>query len=206
MSGIFLVIEGLDGSGGTTQVRRLAAWLRSRGPDPPEVIETCEPTRNPIGRFIRSLLGDAQSEIGDAPLAYLFAADRQDHLERVIEPALARGAVVLSDRYLHSSLAYQSLAVGFERVRDLNAGFRAPDLVIFLDLPPEACLARIEARGAATERFEVLDRLRAVAQAYERVLAWCQGRGDRLLRLDASATPDVLEAQIREAVSPLLRG
>lgn len=203
MRGIFVVVEGLDGSGGTTQVRRLGAWLRASGP---EVVETCEPTRGPIGRFIRQLLGDPASEVGDAPLAYLFAADRQDHLERVVEPALARGAVVVSDRYLHSSLAYQSLAVGMSRVRELNAGFRAPDLTIFLDLAPEACLARIEARGEARERFEALDRLRAVAEGYASVLQWCEARGDRLLRLDATATPDALEAQIRAAVAPLVSG
>lgn len=203
MRGTFVVVEGLDGSGGTTQVRRLGAWLRAAGP---EVVETCEPTRGPIGRFIRQLLGDAASEVGDAPLAYLFAADRQDHLERVVEPAIARGAVVVSDRYLHSSLAYQSLAVGMSRVRELNAGFRAPDLTVFLELSPEACLARIEARGEARERFEALDRLRAVAEAYESVLAWCTARGDRVLRLDASATPDALEAQIRAAVAPLVQG
>ena len=114
------------------------------------------------GSFIRTALNPDHeaSAIGDAVLPFLFAGDRRDHLDREIIPALQRGAVVITDRYYHSSLAYQSLAVGLPAVASLNERFRAPDITIFLDLEPEISLARIEARGETRERFEALDKLR----------------------------------------------
>lgn len=202
MRPLFLVIEGLDGSGGTTQVRRLASWLRVQGA---EVVETCEPSPGPIGRFIRAALSDPGSAVSDAALAWLFGADRRDHLDRVILPALARGACAVSDRYLLSSLAYQAPAVGMERVASINADFRAPDLTIFLDLDLDECLARIHARGEGIERFEARDRLALVLASYERALDFCAARGERVLRLDASGSPDEVAARVVAAVEPLLR-
>lgn len=200
----FLVIEGLDGSGGTTQSGRLAAWLADNGCL--EVVTTREPSDGPVGRFTRASLahGAPEDRIGDAVLPYLFAADRRDHLDRTILPALERGACVVSDRYYHSSLAYQSLSVGLHRVAELNHGFRAPDLTVFLDLEPEACLERILARGGTRDRFEELERLRMVREAYDAVLGLCRTRGERLVRVDASGTRDAIFAQLLEHVRPLL--
>jgi dTMP kinase len=206
MRGIFIVIEGLDGSGGTTQCGRLTDWLRAEGAI--EVLQTAEPTDLPVGAFIRRALKRSTEEgrLGDEVLPYLFAADRQDHLDRRVHPALLRGAVVISDRYLHSSLAYQSLSLEFEQVAALNANFRIPDLTIMLDLAPEICLERISSRGGELERFETLQRLQAIATAYERVEAWCLARGERFERVEADSSPDDIAQRIQRRVQTLWSG
>lgn len=203
MQPLFLVIEGLDGSGGTTQVERLTAWLTQRGAS---VQRTREPSDGPVGRFIRQALapGNPASRLGDNVLPYLFAADRRDHLDRVVLAGLEQGAFVVSDRYYHSSLAYQSLSVGLHEVAELNRHFRAPDLTIFLDLDPEVCLERILARGGRRDRFEELERLRQIRDAYEAVLVLCRARGERIARINASGTRDAVFASILDHVAPLL--
>ena len=203
--GIFIVIEGLDGSGGTTQTALLRDWMAQTGRWA-EVNTTREPSQGPVGVFLRQALQVAGSapRIGDAVLPYLFAADRRDHLDREIIPALQRCAAVISDRYYHSSLAYQSLSVGLARVVALNAGFRKPDLTIFLDLPPEECLERIVARGGELERFETLDRLRAIAEAYETVLGRCRINGERIVRISGRADRASIHAEIVSSVQALL--
>lgn len=198
---MFIAIEGLDGSGGTTQLARLAAAWRVRAPGR-EVVCTREPSPGPVGRLLRQALADIT--IGEGVLPYLFAADRRDHLDRVVLPALARGAVVISDRYALSSLAYQSLALGLAKVVALNADFPAPALTLMLDLPPAVCLARIEARLAASggtrERFESLTRLTEIAEAYEAAIA--QAAGWRIARVPAHGSPDDVEQRVAEAVWP----
>ncbi len=198
----FLVIEGLDGSGGTTQVARLADWLRSdRGV---EVLCTNEPSNGPVGRFVRRSLNPASSEgrLGDGVLPYLFAADRRDHLDRVVLPALERpNSWVLSDRYYHSSLAYQSLSIGLPAVAQLNAPFRAPDLTVMIDLEPEVCLERIAQRGGVRERFEALDRLRTIRDAYEDVIEHCRTRGETIHRVSGDGDIEAVADRIRDVVS-----
>lgn len=196
---MFIAFEGLDGSGGTTQLGRLASAVGERSPGV-EVVRTREPSDGPVGRLIREQL--AGGVVGDAVFPWLFAADRRDHLDRVVLPARERAAWVLTDRYFLSSLAYQSVTVGMDAVWAINRGFPAPDLVVMLDLPPEACLLRIEARGGVRDRFESLERLRAVADAYEQAIARCAARGDRIARIDAGGTPDEVAAAVREAVWP----
>ncbi len=194
-----MYIEGLDGSGGTTQLGRLAdAWHR-REPAR-ELIRTREPTDGPVGRLIRAQL--AGGEVGDAVFPYLFAADRRDHLDRVVLPALARGAVVLSDRCLLASLAYQAPAIGLTNVLALNAAFRLPDLVVMLDLDPAVSLARVEARGGVRDRFETLGVLTRVREAYDQAIAAVIERGGRVVRIDAAGTPDQVAAAVEEATWP----
>lgn len=200
MRPLFIAIEGIDGSGGTTQVARLAAWLEHQGQP---VHTTAEPSTGPVGRFIRQALGDPEQRIGDAVLPYLFAADRRDHLDREILPALKAGRSVLTDRYKHSSLAYQSLVLGLAPVAELNRRFRAPDLTLFLDLDVEICLARVKARGTRLDRFEALDRLRAVADAYEAVILHCRAQGERIERVDASGSIDQVHQRVLAAVKEL---
>ena len=196
---MFICVEGLDGSGGTTQVERLRqAWaIRSPGR---EIVVTREPSPGPVGRLIRAALAD--TDIGEGVLPYLFAADRRDHLDRVVLPALARGAVVISDRYALSSLAYQSLAVGLEKVGALNADFPAPDHTLMLDLPPTDCLARIELRGGTRDRFETLARLQEIAASYEAAIGWASARGWSIARIDASGSPDDVAARVAEVIWP----
>lgn len=205
MSAVFIAMEGLDGSGGTTQTGLLAEWFKSNGHT--EVLTTCEPSQGPVGRFIRNTLDPDHeaSVIGDSVLPFLFAGDRRDHLDREIIPALQRGAAVLTDRYYHSSLAYQSLAVGLPTVAGLNERFRAPDLTLFLDLEPTESLARIEARGEKRERFEALDRLRQIQEAYYAVLVHCRARGEHIVRIDASESIDEVHSKVVAAVEATLR-
>ena len=109
---------------------------------------------------------------------------------------------MLTDRYFPSSLAYQSLALGFERVWQYNAEFPAAHAVVMLDLPVEECLRRVEARGGVRDRFETLDQLQRIAASYEVALARCAERGDRIVRIDASGGPDEVHGRVRAAVWP----
>jgi dTMP kinase len=192
---LFIVIEGLDGSGGSTQVRRLVDRLSAHS--------TREPSDGVVGRLIRSTLADPDG-LDNTVLPALFAADRTDHLVREIEPALARGQHVVSDRYLHSSLAYQSLAMPLDQVFALNEGFRVPDLTVYLALDVDTCMARIDARGLDKDRFEKREQLQAISASYDRVLALLSERGDPIVRLDASQSIDQVEAALWAHVEPLL--
>ena len=204
MNAVFIAIEGLDGSGGTTQTKLLADWFKANGHT--EVITTNEPSTGPVGRFIRDTLNPQHeaSVIGDAVLPYLFAGDRRDHLDREVIPALQRGAAVITDRYYHSSLAYQSLAVGLPAVAALNETFRAPDITVFLDLDPDESLARIEARGQTLERFEALDRLRSIHEAYDAVLVHCRARGEHIVRIHAGGSIEEVHQMVTAAVQARL--
>src|ERR1041384_7088641 len=165
--GAFIVLEGIDGSGSTTHTKLLGKALRQRGL---KVVETCEPSSGPIGGLIRQVLqrrlfvpdASGPREFAWSTMALLFAADRMDHLDSTVVPALREGAVVLSDRYDLSSLAYQSVtAPGGERVvpwiRELNAAALRPDLTIVIDVPVEVAEERRRARGGVEEMFESRD-------------------------------------------------
>ena len=123
-----------------------------------------------------------------------------------ILPALERGLHVVSDRYTYSSLAYQSLVLGLAPVAELNARFRAPDLTILLDLDPQTCLQRIMRRGEPRDRFEALDRLRAVHDAYEAVVVYARTLGEAIARVDArghvEAVHDRVIAAVQERLDP----
>lgn len=197
---MFIVLEGLDGAGTTTQLARLATWLEAQGRT---VVRTHEPTDGPVGRLIRRTLQRDADAPAPSTLPWMFAADRADHLARLVEPALARGEVVLSDRYLHSSLAYQSLQQPLESVWALNATFRVPDLTLFVEVPVQVSLDRIAARGGEREIFEEEERLVAIRDSYHRVLDRLRDRGDRIVTLDGTGSIDAVEAAIRPHVEAL---
>ncbi|TVQ93358.1 MAG: dTMP kinase [Deltaproteobacteria bacterium] len=197
----FIVLEGLDGAGTTTQMHRLGDRLTQAGH---RVVRSHEPTDGPIGRLIRQTLRMEPGAIPPSCLPWLFAADRADHLARKVEPALASGAVVITDRYLHSSLAYQSLELGLEQVFALNQAFLVPDLTIFFDVPVEVCLTRIDARGGVREIFEERSRLEQIATSYEAVLRRLEARGDPIERIDGTGTIEQVSARIDALVDPLL--
>jgi len=194
---MFIAFEGLDGSGGTTQIGLYQAALQAAGY---RVCRSREPSDGPVGKLIREQL--AGGVVGDAVFGMLFAADRRDHLDRTVLPALSRGEVVLTDRYFLSSLAYQSQALGLDRVWGYNAEFPAADAVVMLDLPVEVCLARVEARGAVRDRFETHEQLHRIAAAYEAAIIRCVARGDRVVRIDSNGPADVVHARVRAAVWP----
>lgn len=161
--GLFVVFEGIDGSGTTTQVRAVVDRLNALGYG---ASGTCEPSKGPIGTFIRQILTRSVRDESGRPasfdfrtMALLFAADRLDHVEREVLPDLAEGKIVISDRYLLSSLAYQSAtadnaewAVSF--VRAVNQAARVPDLQIVFDVDAEVARGRRTARGGAAELYE----------------------------------------------------
>ncbi|MCW6006620.1 dTMP kinase [Micromonospora sp. CPCC 205371] len=156
--GVFVVFEGGEGAGKSTQVTALADALRRDGRD---VVVTREPGATEVGQRIRSLVLGRHSGAGLAPRAeaLLYAADRADHVATVVRPALARGAVVISDRYVDSSLAYQGAGrtLPVEEVSWLSSwatGGLKPDLVVLLDIDPRAGLERVAARGAGADRLE----------------------------------------------------
>lgn len=162
--GRFYVIEGADGVGSTTQCHRLVESLRAAGRP---VHVTAEPSRGPVGVLIRQMLG------GDRPraaihreLALLFAADRLDHIAREVEPRLQDGTDVVSDRYVLSSLVYQSLDLPLDWVRDLNKFAPRADATILVTLPLDDAWARLEQRLQAGAPREVFDERRIQMQIH----------------------------------------
>jgi dTMP kinase len=161
----FVVFEGLDGAGTTTQSRMLQEQLEVRGI---ENIRTSEPTTSPIGRVVREYLAGSNS-IDPRTIAHLFAADRCEHLygESGIITEARSGRVVICDRYKYSSLAYQSVEAGEDLVRALNDAFPDPAAVIYLRVDPETAEQRL-ARRTFREIYEVLEFQRRVSDNYER--------------------------------------
>lgn len=198
---LFIALEGLDGSGTTTQSARLAAWLRNLGHT---VHTSCEPSEGPVGQLIRASLRQEPGSPDRSTLPWLFSADRADHLHRDIEPALAAGTIAITDRYAPSSLAYQSMEIPMDQVYVLNASFRVPDLVLFHELDVDVALSRIGSRGEAREIFEHRSQLERVAKHYREAMAYLDARGWPITTLDASLPIDDVTLAIQAAVTPLL--
>jgi dTMP kinase len=200
--GRFVVLEGIDGAGTTTHVGRLAERLRSmRVP----VRATREPSDGPVGTLVRQVLtGRVVVPGGRAPgwatMALLFAADRMDHVESEIEPFVAEGGVVISDRYDASSLAYQSVSSGadskeaVEWIRSLNRYVRRPDLTIVLDLSPETASERRLHRGEPAQLYEQNEVQRALAAFYKDLAKHMPK--DRVIVIDASGTVEEVHARV----------
>ena len=130
-------------------------------------------------------------------IALLFAADRIDHVQNEVEPALARGEIVVSDRYVHSSIAYQGTELPAAWVAEINQRARRADLVVFVDVPVATCLARIDGRGER-ELFEREEFLRGVAENYEAAVTF---RGEPWVRVDGTASVEAVHAAVLAAVN-----
>lgn len=201
--GRFIVLEGIDGAGTTSQTERLVVWLASHGL---RVHRTAEPSGGPIGRLIRSCLSAAATPLEPRALALLFAADRRDHLQREIEPLLEKGVTVLCDRYVLSSLAYQTVAgVPHAVVTQANADIRHPDLTLFFSLPVSVAAQRRVERASTVEIYDADSVQQRVAAAYEREARALQAAGESIIFIDASRTRDEVEAALRLALTPLLK-
>jgi dTMP kinase len=203
--GRLIVLEGLDGAGTTTQARILVDAVRARGK---AAHLTREPSDGPVGRLLRSMLIGEHAipgrTIDQGTFGLLFAADRMDHLQREVMPQLEDGAIVVSDRWYHSSLAYQGTGADRAWIRVLNQRARVPDLTVFLRVRAEVAAARRVAAGRAQELFEDLPMQQRVAAGYEAVLAELGANGEKIAVLDGEATPDEVTAAIAVAVAPLL--
>jgi dTMP kinase len=210
--GRFITFEGIEGTGKTTQIDRLARTLRGGGT---EVVVTREPGGTALGRELRTLLLQPSPE-PMSPLAelLLYVADRAQHLTELVEPALARGAIVLCDRYKEATLAYQGYgrALGVERVHDLHRHApldRVPDRTIVLELDPVESVARAARRNeehnltAIEGRFEQ-ERLEFHRRVLEGYRALAAAEPDRIRIVDARGDVDRVERRVLDAVRDLL--
>jgi dTMP kinase len=196
---MLIALEGIDGSGTTTQAERLGAALDG-------ALTTCEPSRGPVGLLLRDLLAGAHAPMDPVAVALLFAADRRDHLAREIEPALAAGRHVVTDRYVMSSLAYQSLSLERAFVAEINARARPADLTILLDVPAEVAEARRRARGGAAELFDRRELQERVAAAYRDEARELLRAGGRVCVVDGALSPDEVHRRIVETCKTCLAG
>lgn len=203
--GLWITLEGGDGSGKTTQARLLAQWMQQRGRI---VLHTREPGGSEVGTLIRDIVLHHRGDIAPRAEALLYAADRAHHVATVVRPALARGEVVIQDRYLDSSVAYQGAGrvLDATEVRDLSlwaAEGALPDLTVLLDLDPSTARRRLDADDKPFDRLEAEkeDFHARVRSAY---LALAADEPQRFLVVDASLDPDDIAALIRARLSALL--
>jgi len=204
-NGLFISFEGIDGVGKSTQLDLLVQFLAEQGQT---VCRTLEPGGTDLGREIRELLLHRKGEVAPRAEALLFAADRAHHVATVIRPALERGEVVVTDRYLDSSVAYQGSGreLGFEQVRDLSlfaVDGLLPQLTVLLDLDANKAAARRSNTGAEPDRLERAKNgfFEAVRESYLKMAA---AEPSRWLVLDAEQSVDSMQQQIRERVQGLL--
>jgi dTMP kinase len=210
IEGLFIVLEGVDGAGTTTHTRQLVASLASRGLP---VHATREPSDGPIGVMIRQILTGrlvVPGLHGARPptwktMALLFAADRADHVESEIEPNLRDGVTVVSDRYYHSSIAYQTAtAPGSEGaegraavsswVREINKHARRPDLTIVLDITPELAARRRAERGKGQEIYDDSELQRELTAFYQGIDAFFPD--ERIVHVDSSRSREEVAADV----------
>jgi dTMP kinase len=201
-TGCFVALEGGEGAGKSTQARLLSEWLREQGYD---VLLTHEPGDTEVGQKLRRIVLDpATGDISSRTEALLYAADKAEHVDAVVAPALARGAVVITDRYVDSTLAYQGAGRSLvdrevERIARWATGDLRPNLTVVLDLPPQQGLTRFEER----DRIESLS-----VDFHERVremfLQLASGQPERYLVVDARKPVEEIAHDIRGRLTPLL--
>jgi dTMP kinase len=176
MAGRFIVFEGLDGAGTTTQAKLLAERVQKQGRT---VYLAHQPSEGPAGLLIRQILAGRTATpqadgklatVDERVMALLFAADRLDHLGAQIEPRLARNEDVILDRYTLSSLAYQGASVSHEFIAQANRFARKPDLTLFLYVPAAVAIERVRSRGARLERYETAQQLQVIEREYSRLV------------------------------------
>lgn len=209
--GVFVVLEGIDGAGTTTQAELYARYLRKKKR---LVHVTREPSGGPVGSLLRLVLTRRMSLPSGAhaeTMALLFAADRLDHVEGEVLPLLREGYVVLSDRYDLSSLLYQAVTSGAEPgkeeevvawIRTLNRHARRPDVTVVVDIDPAVAEARRRARGGSAELFEDTELQARLSRAYLRAEDFVPG--DRVLHVDGGASPEEVHAAIAAALEPVV--
>jgi dTMP kinase len=208
LRGKFITFEGIDGSGKSTQLRMLASELRVRGLS---VLQTMEPGGTPLGRRLREAFLETEENV--APLAelLLFAADRAQHVNFLVKPALQEGKIVVSDRYSDATFAYQGAGRGFSettvnQIIEFATDGLKPDLTLFFDLPIEKALSRTNSRSDAGERKNRMDRETAIF--YERVrrayLKIAENEPERFRVIDANGSTGEIKTVVLEIVSEFL--
>ncbi|WP_426170284.1 dTMP kinase [Microbacterium sp. DWRC1-3] len=203
--GVWITLEGGDGSGKTTQSNLLAQWLEDTGRT---VVRTREPGGSEVGQLIRDIVLHHRGDIAPRAEALLYAADRAHHVATVVRPALRRGEIVLQDRYLDSSVAYQGAGrvLDATEIRDLSlwaAEGALPDLTILLDLDPAEARTRLDSADKPFDRLEA-EQAEFHGRVRDAFLDLAAAEPDRFLVLDAAAAPEVIAERIRTRVAALL--
>lgn len=191
----FVVFEGIDGAGTSTQIKKLVERL------PQKYIASAEPTSLETGRFLRRILA-GEFHVDERTNAYLFAADRCEHLygKGGIIELCEKGNIVLCDRYFFSSLAYQSATCGKELPELLNSPFPLPELLFYFEINPEVSLARVESRNERKEIYERIELQKKIAAQYETVIRQYETKPEykemKLIRIDAEKSIDEISELI----------
>lgn len=198
----FFVLEGLDGSGTTTQLKLLESYFNERNISH---FITREPTENPTGLLVRELLS-GKTKANQSTIARAFATDRDDHInnsENGILVHLNRKEIVISDRYLFSSVAYQSIGFDAQQVLNLNASFPLPQTIFYLDTPVSTCLSRIDRRGADKEIYEKEDYLKLVCDNYNSCFSYFENLCSlhrteiiRIIKIDGTLSINEIHSKI----------
>jgi len=208
LRGKFITFEGIDGSGKTTQLRMLASELRFRGF---QVLSTCEPGGTPLGRRLREAFLETEENVSPLAELLLFAADRAQHVDFLVKPALEEGKIVISDRYSDATFAYQGAGRGFaestvNQIIQLATSGLKPDLTLFFDLPVEKALLRTGNRTDAGEQKNRMDKETAefythVREAYLKIAA---KEPERFLVIDADGSTNEVQMRVVDIVTKFL--
>ena len=194
--GFFVCIEGLDGCGKTTQTKILVKKLRKMGYD---AVYTAEPSRGKIGRIIRRYCLHGGKRVSSVVEALLFAADRFEHLKKEVIPALRDGKIVVSDRYVYSSLAYQGAAgLNLEWIRKVNEHALTPDLAFFIDVEPNVVIRRLKPKKSVMETLETQRKVREVYMKFV--------ESGELIKVDGNRSKKEVANEILSIVLRSLKG
>ena len=192
--GAFICIEGLDGCGKTTQAKLLAKKLRKRH----NAVYTAEPSHGRIGTYIRNSCLYGKKRLSSVLEALLFAADRIEHLETEVIPALEEGRLVISDRYVYSSLAYQGAAgLSLDWIETVNEHALQPDLAVFIDVDPKAVVSRLKPKKSVMEDLETQKKVR---QTYLKFV-----KEGRLTRIDGNRSESEVAEDVYAIVTEFLK-
>ena len=198
----FIVFEGIDGAGTSTQIKKLVEK------NPSKFIATAEPTSLPTGKFLRQMLA-GEFSVDEKTNAFLFAADRCEHIygKGGVKELTENGKIVVSDRYLFSSLAYQSVSCGKEFPLFLNSKFPLPQLLFYFEINPEISLARVNSRNERKEAYEKRKKKKKTAELYNSVIEDYEKTsaetGMKIVRIDASKLIDEISDEIYSKVKEI---
>jgi dTMP kinase len=208
LRGKFITFEGIDGSGKSTQLRMLASELRLRGF---QVLPTCEPGGTPLGRRLREAFLETEETVSPLAELLLFAADRAQHVDFLVKPALKEGKIVISDRYSDATYAYQGAGRGFpeltvSQIIQLATSGLKPDLTVFFDLPIEKALLRTGNRTDAGEKKNRMDKETAEFYAHVRdgYLKIAANEPERFLIIDGDGSINEVQMRVVDIVTEFL--
>ena len=194
----FIVFEGIDGAGTSTQIKKICEK------NPQKFFQTAEPTSLETGKFLRRMLG-GEFSVDEKTNSFLFAADRAEHLygKNGIIEQINNGKTVISDRYLFSSLAYQSISCGEELPKLLNSTFPLPEILFFFEIDPEISLKRVDSRNEKKEIYEKIETQKKIALEYEKIISEYENNpscGMKIIRIDAAKSIEEISDTISKII------